>query len=59
MYVDIEPQALEDFVTDLMRDLEMARLDFAFATVATGGGHGARLAPEPDCCSLAPWLLET
>ncbi len=42
--VDIEPQALEDFVTDLMRDSEMARLDSAFATVATGGGHGARLA---------------
>ncbi len=41
--VEIEPQVLEDYLADLMRDQQMARLDSAFATVPTGGGTGTRL----------------
>jgi hypothetical protein len=41
--VDVEPQALDDFVVNLHRDPQMKRLNSAFTTVPTGGGASTNL----------------
>jgi hypothetical protein len=36
--VRIKPVELEDYISDLQRDPEMAQFDFTFATLPTSGG---------------------